>query len=682
MKKLISVLICAIIATSSFAVIPTGVYAASKDVSLKKTSATLKIKKENGKNVFGTTKIKIKKAKGVKITKKSFKISKKSIAKVSKTGKVTAKKQGSAKIIVSVKYKLKGDTYKSKLKFKLTVKDLRKKNTPKKSAAVKPQTVATAATEATTAASQESTAPATEVTQAATETEPSTELPTTIAEETTQTAETTEAPSTTEPATEETTQAPTTTATEETTEDNTSEKVEETTEEVSATEAYETTEPTESATEEATEETKDEEAQGGESYTDATDPATVTEPGTEPDTEPDEGEITEPFNYKKLYNFSNKLYEMCSKDMSGDFVISPISVYMALSMLHNFGDNTVKREVEELVEMSDADIAKSAELMENLVRDYTQYNYFTDEDEVVAKVNLVNSVWFDDHLVTDPDAVKKFVDETNSEQFIAPFADDNKKANQDITDYVKEKTNGLIDRDFDISADTLVTLINTLYFKENWDIDMEELYTKNGNFLYPEGEEEIEYLIGTYVFGRAQETDSCDYYYINTKHGYRIYFVVPKDGHELKEALNAENLNKVLSDNEYNGTDDNGDLHYTRCIFPEFKIDSSLSLARIFADNKYLHNTFIEFFSNITPYNSLAVSDIIHQAVIDVERKGIEGAAVTIIEMEAGCAPDDDETPQPKIYYHDFEINKNFGFLITDYNDTVLFEGQVTAPGV
>ena len=58
--------------------------------------------------------------------------------------------------------------------------------------------------------------------------------------------------------------------------------------------------------------------------------------------------------------------------------------------------------------------------------------------------------------------------------------------------------------------------------------------------------------------------------------------------------------------------------------------------------------------------------------MLDVNKKGIEGAAVTIIMIEKASAL------MEKKVYHDFTLNKNFGYILTDPNDVVLFTGQIT----
>lgn len=97
MKKFICILISAIMVASVFTALPLSAAAATRRVSLKKSSATLKLTKKNGKTVRGTTTIKVNKLKGVSIKKVTYRSSNSKIAAVNKNGKVTARKRARQK---------------------------------------------------------------------------------------------------------------------------------------------------------------------------------------------------------------------------------------------------------------------------------------------------------------------------------------------------------------------------------------------------------------------------------------------------------------------------------------------------------------------------------------------------------------------------------------------------------
>jgi putative endopeptidase len=78
--------------------------AAARPVKLSKTSLSLKITKKAGKTTYGKAKIKLKVSKGVQVKSVKYQVKNKKIVKVSKKGKVTAKKKGKTKVVVSVRF--------------------------------------------------------------------------------------------------------------------------------------------------------------------------------------------------------------------------------------------------------------------------------------------------------------------------------------------------------------------------------------------------------------------------------------------------------------------------------------------------------------------------------------------------------------------------------------------------
>ena len=76
-------------------------------------------------------------------------------------------------------------------------------------------------------------------------------------------------------------------------------------------------------------------------------------------------------------------------------------------------------------------------------------------------------------------------------------------------------------------------------------------------------------------------------------------------------------------------------------------------------------------FSKLTNDNCWT-TQLVHQTKLIIDKKGVEGAAVTIMANGATGAPDQE---YKKIYY-DFILDQAFGFIITQ-NDSVLFSGVV-----
>ena len=95
--------------------------AASGEVRLQKKSTTLTIKQDGKKIIKDAAKIRVKKAKGVKLKKIVYYIGDAKVVKVHKSGKVTPKAMGATTVSVKVKYRYHNKTKTKTLKYKVRV---------------------------------------------------------------------------------------------------------------------------------------------------------------------------------------------------------------------------------------------------------------------------------------------------------------------------------------------------------------------------------------------------------------------------------------------------------------------------------------------------------------------------------------------------------------------------------
>ncbi|MBR6230270.1 MAG: Ig-like domain-containing protein [Eubacterium sp.] len=93
------------------------------EISLKKSQTTLTILQNLSKITRDSAKIRVKKAKGVKIKKTTYTVEDTDVAKVDKKGKVTAKSAGATQVTVQVKYKFKKKTKTKDLTYQVKVRN-------------------------------------------------------------------------------------------------------------------------------------------------------------------------------------------------------------------------------------------------------------------------------------------------------------------------------------------------------------------------------------------------------------------------------------------------------------------------------------------------------------------------------------------------------------------------------
>ena len=250
------------------------------------------------------------------------------------------------------------------------------------------------------------------------------------------------------------------------------------------------------------------------------------------------------------------------------------------------------------------------------------------------------------------------------------------EANKAVRDFVKKKTNGLIDKDFELSPQTLFALINTLYLKTIWNTSGNDLPFAETPYEFTAKDGSVksaQLLQGDYVSGRAADFETFTTFYAQTYDGYKIKFILPKDGYTVDQVFTAQNISAVNSIADYGAYDSASNASYsTRVLFPEFKCKYDKNIAAQLKDKFGINLFFNEAlcdFSNLTDEECFC-SKVVHVTDLTVNKKGIEGAAVTVVGMDESAGPS-------ATVKEDFVVNKAFGFIITDSRDVTLFTGVV-----
>ena len=127
---------------------------------------------------------------------------------------------------------------------------------------------------------------------------------------------------------------------------------------------------------------------------------------------------------------------------------------------------------------------------------------------------------------------------------------------------------------------------------------------------------------------------------------------------------------------DWGGIDhENKIIHSTRALFPEYEADFDEDIKSVLYDMgiEKLFNADKADLSGITEMPAYC-SSVIHECSLEVTKKGIEGAAVTIVALDGAAG---DPTEEYERVYHDFVVDRAFGFVITDSYGAVLFSGVV-----
>ncbi|HJA02353.1 MAG TPA: hypothetical protein H9797_03110 [Candidatus Gallimonas gallistercoris] len=366
---------------------------------------------------------------------------------------------------------------------------------------------------------------------------------------------------------------------------------------------------------------------------------------------------------------SAALYEAASEGTE-NAVVSPISVYMGLSLAAASSAGETKEELLSALGVTEETLGEGISIL---------WRSLNRELGKTGKIALSNGIWLDASTPFVEETLDVLAEDYYCNSYSADFAGDNDAANRALSKYIKDETNGLIDAELALSPETVFALVNTLYLKDTWNEYGDDIArTEERTFTQGSGEEVLRRLLqGDYGMGRAFEGENYTSYHTSTLHGFRITFLVPKDGVSLSEVMTAQNIAEVSSKEDWNATDEENHIrYYTRCLFPEFEGDYAGDVSPVLKAEFGIEKLFDRKQSDLSALtgktSGVYCTEAQHIAKLKVDRKGIEGAAVFVLPGAGEAGPDEYEQ-----VYEDFLVDRAFGFVLTDSYNTTLFAGVI-----
>ncbi len=341
-------------------------------------------------------------------------------------------------------------------------------------------------------------------------------------------------------------------------------------------------------------------------------------------------------------------------------VYSPLSVYMAVSMLAECCDGKSCDELLELLSVSDKD------RLRKINHDIFDSLYFDDEN---AYCLLANSLWVDNEYTCNKDAL----DSLASNYFTSIFERDlQSQADCDeIGEWISQNTSGKFKPEVLADPDAVLDLINTVTFKESWNEGFDKTTTE-GTFKGADGDITCQYMTGS---ERSSVTETKDYTIWSKKFhdGFVMNFVLPSEEKCVDDILSDSDMMKEIFNVK---TRKSKECEVRACI-PKF---SSASKFEIVDTLKAAGITEVFKAADLSPLldpldnpveGSYYVDKVTHEAVIDVNESGCEAAAYTLIAIKTEAAIDEP---------YEFRADRPFIYYISDQSGTPLFIGTVSDP--
>lgn len=375
--------------------------------------------------------------------------------------------------------------------------------------------------------------------------------------------------------------------------------------------------------------------------------------------------------------FSNKFtaeyYTKYNNDINSS--VSPISLYMALSLAAECASGSTREELLSALNVTYEELVNNISYLYDLCNDE---KYITNEDlerVLCSKRMLTNSIWLDESIEFKAECLDTLASKYKCYSYQVGFFNDNNTANELIRQFVKEKTNGLIDQNFQLGIETAFSLINTFYMKDVWNYNGNDLALSSDNYdfkNYDNTISSIKLLISNYNEGKAYIGSFYSSFSVLTASNYKLTFILPNDDYSISEIFKNDVLNDISTLTYVTEDESKNEAYHTRCLFPEFETNCNKDISSLLNEKFNL----LTFFTKNCDMKNISDDDIYcdsvtHVTKLKVDKTGMEGAAVTIIQMATSSMPE----PVTDIYF-DFIINKAFGFIL-NYNNIQLFTGIV-----
>lgn len=359
------------------------------------------------------------------------------------------------------------------------------------------------------------------------------------------------------------------------------------------------------------------------------------------------------------FNFLSFVYAEESAEENNSFMISPLSLSMALAMTMNGADGETKSVMLEALKLkgfSDKEInSYYKKLREALLS--------TDPS---TKLSIANSIWTNQNVVIKDEFVGKNRDYFNSSVESVNFSD--RKTAGLINDWASKNTNGLIKKVIEsTSSDDLMYLLNAIYFKGMWVSEFNRSNTHPKPFMLENGATvNVEMMNQTEKFNYKDNElmQLVELPYGNS--AFSMIVMLPKEEKKLLDVIRA------LNNSDYWAGLKSGLIeHEVELFLPKFKTEYSKKLNKVLTDmGMGLAFTNDAEFSGMSDIP--AKIDFVKQdTYISVDEIGTEAAAVTTVGMVMTSMPSE---PQKVV----FNANRPFIYVIQEnYTGSILFMGIV-----
>jgi len=367
--------------------------------------------------------------------------------------------------------------------------------------------------------------------------------------------------------------------------------------------------------------------------------------------------------------FALALYQAL-RDEEGNLIYSPYSIFQALLMTSAGAEGETASQMAAVlgVDVNDPATHNLINALNKVLSDQPEH---LDPNAQPLTFNIANALWaqkdfhfeqaFLDTLSANYNAGLKLVDFNNPEEARALI-------NLWVAAQTNDKIKDLIPEGV-LSSMTRLVLTNAIYFKGAWVNQFEEKDTKDGGFTLADGSiTTVPFMHGNFTIPALvnEKVHAISLPYEGGAYAMAAIMLLA-DFEGFESHLTATDLEQMLTL-----------LQSSRAMvdlsMPKFQAESSFGLAEKLAAMGMpdAFDAQKADFSGMTGKPDLMISSVLHQATIDVNEKGTEAAAATVVVMNMASLPGESYT---------IRLDKPFIYVIYETTtNTIVFMGRVVNP--
>lgn len=338
--------------------------------------------------------------------------------------------------------------------------------------------------------------------------------------------------------------------------------------------------------------------------------------------------------------FQENIFTQINNDKSGkNVIISPLSIYQVLSLLSNGAKESTLSEMLSVLGSSSLD-------------ELNDINY-----KILSKISSFSTIDIANAVMTRFKPLENFC--SVADKYLAPM--ESLESVEQINEWCKEKTHGKIEKIIEqLSPETIMILLNAVYFKGEWINQFDKYFTKKLPF-YNLSKNEIKVdtmlQIDHFRYFSNKEIQAIELPF--QKDFMSAIIILPSE----KIEINSFIKNNLAKKNYLTDIINKLDYAKVHLELPKFEVTFEETLNHVIKKlgMKKIFNSLEADLSGLYNRKGLFVSKVIHKTYLKVNEEGTEAAAVTLVEVDEASMAGEEEI------IHEMKVNRPFLFLLKNW---------------